>query len=147
MRLFAAVLVVACSVAFAVASPQDEKKKKDSERLMVVEGCVNGSTLVAHHFDLGRGNVSAPYDHFKLRGNKDLMKVLTKDLRGHLVEVTGIMDDPAQKQGVGKTIGVGSKTTVYVKDRDVSNSPDPATDPVITVDSFKDIDSHCSSGQ
>ena len=143
MRLFAAVLV-ASSIAFVVASPQDEKKTKGNERMMVVQGCVNGSSLDVHNVDLGRGGTSAPYDHFKLRGNKDLMKVLTKDLHGHLVEVSGIMYDPAQKQGGGKTIQVGSKTTISVKDREVS-SHDPATDPVITVDSFKDIDSHCTS--
>src|SRR6516165_8750767 len=114
MRVVAIVLFAAFAVV-RVASPQDEKKKNDNERVVVVEGCVNGSTLDVHHVDGGRGNVSAPYDHFRLRGNKDLMKVLTKDLRGHMVEVTGIMDDPAQKQGVGKTIHVDNKTTVWVR--------------------------------
>jgi hypothetical protein len=144
MRVVAAALFATFAAGVvAAASPQDEKKPRDNSRMMVLQGCVDGSTLNVHHDDLGRGGVSAPYDHFKLRGNKDLMKVLTKDMRGHLVEVTGIMDDPAQKQGGGKTIPVGSKSMITVNQREVSKLPDPATDPIITVDSFRDLDPHC----
>jgi hypothetical protein len=145
MRSFAAALFAAFAVAAVLASPQDEKKKQDNSRVMVVQGCVNGSRLDVHHEDLGRGGAVASYDHFKLRGNKDLMKMLTKDLNGHLVEVSGVVDDPAGKQGGGKTIPVGKKTTVIVNSREVSNFPDPATDPTMSVESFKDIEPHCSS--
>jgi|SRR6516164_8543618 hypothetical protein len=144
MRLAAPALVVVFAVASHAASSQDIEKKSDNSRRMVVQGCVNGSVLDVHHDDLGRGGVSSPYDHFKLRGNKDLMKVLTKDLRGHLVEVSGLMDDPAGKQGGGKTIQVGKKSTVSINDREVSTLPDPASDPILTVDAYKDLQPHCS---
>jgi hypothetical protein len=143
MRAVSAALVAVLAAVVVVASAQDEKKPQDNSRMMVVQGCVNGSTLNVHHGDMGRGSVSAPYDRFMLRGNKDLMKKLTKDMKGHLVEVTGIMVDPAQKQGGGKTVPVGSKSTITVNQRDVSRLPDPASDPVITVDSFRDLDTHC----
>lgn len=141
MRLLPAAVLVACAVAVAFASPQDEKKKKDNERVIVVQGCVSGQTLDVHHVDQGH----SPYDHFRLHGNKDLMKVLTKDLGGHLVEVTGVVDDPAGKQGRGKTIQIGKKTTITTGARDVPELPDPATDPILNVDSFKDLEPHCTS--
>jgi len=143
MRLFAVALFAACSVALAAASPQDQKKPKDNEHVMVVEGCVSGSRLDVIRVDTAGYTV----DHFKLRGNKDLMKVLTKDLDGHRVELTGVVDDPNLKQGRGKTIQVGKKTTITTQGRDVPGLPDPATDATLSVDSFKDIEPHCKSRQ
>lgn len=152
MRKPVTAIVAACAQAFVavllatvvLAAGQDIQKKKDDSRLMVVQGCVNGSILDVHHADLGRGDVSAPYDHFKLRGNKDLMKALTKDLRGHLVEVAGVVNDPAAKQGGGKTIPIGTKTTITVNQREVSKLPDPATDPVMNVESYRDLEPNCA---
>lgn len=101
MRLFSAMLAVAFSVTIAFASPQDEKKGRDNARVMVVQGCVNRSRLDVMRVD---AQVSTTFDHFHLRGNKDLMKQLTKNLDGHRVEVTGVVDDPHNTQGRGKTI-------------------------------------------
>jgi len=83
-------------------------------------------------------------DHFTLRANKDLMKVLTKDLKGHFVEVTGVVDDPHGKQGRGKTFHLGDKTTITTGARDVPGTPDPATDAILNVESVKDIKSQCT---
>ncbi|HEX6464394.1 MAG TPA: hypothetical protein VFZ98_08075 [Vicinamibacterales bacterium] len=143
MRAIAAVVAASLVAAIALASPQDEKKKKDSERVMIVKGCVSGSRLDVTQIDTAGFTV----DHFKLRGNKDLMKVLTKDLNGHLVELTGVVDDPHNKQGRGKTIQIGKKTTITTGGRDVPDIPDPATDPTLTVDSLKDLEPHCASSR
>jgi hypothetical protein len=78
MRKAVTAAVAACAqasfvvlfVTVVLAAGQDIQKKKDDSRVMVVQGCVNGSILDVHHSDLGRGDVSAPYDHFKLRGIK-----------------------------------------------------------------------------
>jgi len=142
MRLFAAVLAVAGSVAIAVASSQDEKKSHDDARVMVVKGCVNGSRLDVSRVD----KTGFTDDHFRLRGNKDQMKVLTKDLKGHYVEVTGTVDDPYNKQGRGKTIQVGKRDTITTGGRDLPGMPDPATDTTLNVASFKDIEPHCHPG-
>lgn len=140
MRMFAVVVVAASAVAIVAA--QDEKKPKGNDRVMVVEGCVNRSRL-----DVIRtvGGVSTTIDHFKLRGNKDMMKQLTKDLNGHRVEVTGVLDDPHNTQGRGKTIQIGKKTTITTRARDVPDLPDPATDPTLSVESFTDIEPHCTA--
>jgi hypothetical protein len=138
----AAAVAAALVTTIAFASPQDEKKKKDNERVMVVKGCVNRSRL-----DVTQVDATGSYvDHFNMRGNKDLMKVLTKDLDRHLVEVTGTVYDPHKKQGLGKTIQVGSKTTITVGARDTPGLPGPGTDATLNVESFKDLAPHCSGG-
>lgn len=141
MRTLVVGVVAACSAASLLASRQDEKKNRDDARVIVVQGCVNGSRL-----DVSRVDKSGfTDDHFHLRGNKDLMKVLTKDLKGHMVEVTGVLDDPHNKQGRGKTIQIGTKTTITTQARDVPSVPDPMTDATLNVESFKDIDSRCTA--
>ena len=140
MRMLAAALFAAFAVAAIVASPQDEKKKKNDANLIVVEGCVNGSRLDVTAIDNGGSST----EHFTLRGNKDTMKTLTKDLKGHLVKITGTMDDPAGKHGMGKTIPIDKHSTITINERQTRSVLDPATDPVITVDSFIDINPHCT---
>ena len=145
MRILAAAVATAVAATLvttiALASPQDEKKKKDNERAVVVKGCVNGSRL-----DVTQVDVSGSYfDHFNMRGNKDLMHVLTKKLDHHLVEVTGTLYDPHHKQGVGKTIQVDSKSTITIGARDAPGLPDPGTDATLNVESYKDLQPNCSS--
>ncbi len=139
MRVLAAALFASFAIASLVASPQDEKKKNDAS-LVVVEGCVNGSRLDVTSID----TVGSTVEHFTLRGNKDIMKTLTKDLKGHLVKITGTMQDPAGKHGMGKTIPVGKKSTITINERAMPPVPDPTTDPVVTVDAFIDINPHCT---
>jgi hypothetical protein len=143
MRTLVAAVVAACSVATLLASPQDEKKNRDSARVVVVQGCVNGSRLDVSRVD----KTGFTDDHFHLKGHSDLMKVLTKDLKGHRVEVTGVLDDPHNTQGRGKTIQIGTKTTITTQGRDVPSVPDPMTDATLSVESFKDIDSRCTAVQ
>jgi hypothetical protein len=143
MRILVSAVVAACSVAL-VASPQDEKKSRDNARVMVVKGCVNRTRLDVSRVD-NTGLPGFTDDHFHLRGNKDLMKVFTKDLNGHMVEVTGVVDDPHNTQGHGKTIKIGTKTTITTQSRDTPSVPDPMTDATLTVESFKDIDSRCTT--
>ena len=142
MRTLIAIAVAACSGAILAASSQDEKKNRDNARVMVVKGCVNGSRLDVSTVDKS----GFTDDHLKLRGTKDLMKILTKDLKGHTVEVTGVLDDPNNKEGRGKTFHVGKNTTITTSGRDIPSAPDPATDPILNVESFKDIDSRCRIG-
>lgn len=141
MRMVIAAVLVACSIAVSAASMQDEKKNKDNARVMIVTGCINGSRLEVIRVD----NSGSTIDHFTLRGNKEMMKVLTKDMNGHMVEVTGVVDDSHKKQGAGKTIHVGKKTTITTGAREVSANPDPTTDAKLSVESYRDLEPHCSS--
>ncbi|HTM24187.1 MAG TPA: hypothetical protein VL225_03285 [Vicinamibacterales bacterium] len=134
-----AAVAAALLASIGAASTQDEKMKSRDARVMVVQGCIDGSRLTVHG-----ESPAAHTDRFQLRGNKDLMKVLTKDLKGHFVEVTGVLEDPGNTQGRGKTVQVGKKTTITTGARDVPTGPaEPARDPILEVSSFKDVRKDC----
>jgi len=113
-------------------------KKSDDRRVMVVTGCIERSWIKVHQTD----PIGSHTDRFRLRGNKDLLKVLTRDYNGHLVEVTGLLTDPGKTQGTGKTVQLGKKTKVYSGAREVQDVP-PLQDPSLEVQSYRDLKNSC----
>lgn len=110
----------------------------DKPRIITVSGCLVGSSL-----KVTDTNTSGTYiERFRLRGSKELLKALTKDHKGHEVEVTGALMDPKGVTGQGKTVQVGKKTTIYTNARDRGETT-PATDPSIEVQSFRDVRPTC----
>jgi hypothetical protein len=139
MRTILALLIVASSA--IAAAPQDEKMSHRDARPMVVTGCVDHSWLTVRQIDTS-GKV---VDRYRLRGNKDLMKSLTKDNNRHLVEVTGIlMADPDETQGRGKTIQVGKNTTITTSGRDLPKPRGMKREPTVEVSSFRLVRTSCS---
>ena len=131
-------LFVAAWVAAVAAVAASQDKRQDDPRVLVVTGCVERSWLKVVTTDPNDTHV----DKFHLRGSKDLLKTLTKDLNGHKVEVTGILDDPGRTMGTGQTKQIGKKTKVYVGQREILDHP-PIRDPSIDVRSFKDLSDKC----
>jgi hypothetical protein len=139
MRAYGALVVLLLAgPAIGSAAFQDQKKSRDA-RVMVVTGCVDGSWLKVRQTD----PIGTHTDRFRLRGNKDLMKALTKDNDGHFVEVTGVLSDPDNTQGRGKTVQIGKKTTITTGARDVPGPTDMKRDPTLDVTSFKPLKDDC----
>src|SRR6185295_6063545 len=131
-------LSVAAAVVMIVAAVSAQEKRANDARVMTVTGCVEKSCLKVLSVD----PVETHLDKFRLKGNKDLMKTLTKDLNGHEVEVTGVLEDPQKVMGTGQSKEIGKKTRIYVGQRERSEIP-PTVDPAIVVDTFKDIKPRC----
>jgi hypothetical protein len=129
-------LVAAGSLAYG-AGAQD--RKHGDRRTIVVTGCVERSWLKVRKSDSDGTHV----DRFKLRGSKDLIKALTGDHDRHLVEVTGLLTDPGNTQGVGKSVQLGKKNRVYTGAREVPDRP-PVVDPLLDVQAFRVISDSCA---
>jgi hypothetical protein len=123
--------------AVASVSAAQEKRQGDP-RVLVVTGCVDRSWLKVLSVDPFATHV----DRFRLRGSKDLLKTLTKDLNGHKVEVTGVLDDPGKTMGTGKTKEIGKKTKIYVGQRDRQEIP-AVQDPILEVRSYRNVSPTC----
>ena len=135
MRIAGATLCVA----IAVAAPAQDTKKKETRREIVVEGCVEKTWLKVRHDDqLDRTYV----DKYRLHGSKDLIQVISKDLNGHRVELSGLLDDPAKVQGDGSVMPIGKKGRVYINAKEMSSRP-AVIDPALEVPTFRDISPNC----
>lgn len=140
MRTIVLLFVIVASIALAATASQDEKMRQRDARVMVLTGCVNHAWLTVRQIDTS-GTV---VDRYRLRGNKDLMKSLTKDNNGRLVEVTGVLlADADDTQGRGKTIQVGKKTTITTSGRDLPAPRDGKRDPTLEVSAFRVIQTNC----
>ena len=111
---------------------------KDKPREITVTGCLQGSYLRVTTVDTSGTWV----DKFKLRGNKERLKTLAKDHKDHQVEITGLLIDPDNVMGKGKTIQVGKKTTITTQGRDVA-PPTPGREPEIDVTSYRHVSNSC----
>jgi hypothetical protein len=131
--LITVLLVIAASATLAA-----QEKRTPDPRIFVVTGCVEHTILKVTETTTFNQTV----DRYQMRGTKDLMKVLTKDLNGHTVEVTGILKDPGHTTGTGQTKDIGKKTKIYVGQRERSDLP-TAIDPSLEVQSFRDVNSNC----
>ena len=129
------VLIFIVTAAVAVAAAQE---KHEDPRVLIVTGCVDSTWLKVVTSD----PIKTYTDKFRLRGSKDVLKVLTKDLNRHKVEVTGVLKDPGKTMGTGKTVDVGKKTKIYVGQRERVDVP-AIEDPILTVQSYRDIDKTC----
>jgi hypothetical protein len=117
---------------------QDPKKSEDAKSVITMTGCVDGSWLQVQHSD-SAGSSTARY---KLRGPKLLLKELTTQQKGRLVEVTGTVTDTGNTVHRGKTIDVGQKTRIHVGSKDVPQIPS-GVDPSIEVDSYRILKPSC----
>jgi len=111
---------------------------KEKPREITVTGCLEGSYLRVTTTDTSGTWV----DKFRLRGNKDRLKALTKDHKGHQVEITGLLNDPDHVMGSGKTVQVGKKTTITTQGRELA-PPSPGREPEIDVKSYTHVSNTC----
>ena len=108
---------------------------KNKPRDITVTGCLEGSYL-----EVTTSDTSGSYvDRFRLRGNKDKLKALTKEHKGHEIEITGTLIDPGGVMGKGKTVEVGKKTTITTqgRERTEQTAVAPGDEPSIDVKSYR----------
>lgn len=137
MRTVLLASIALCAAVLAHA--QQPAKKKDDRPVIVVTGCVDGAWLDVRTTDPG-GSYATRY---KLRGSKQLLSEMRKELAGHLVEVTGAVTDVGSTVHRGKVVEIGKKTRIVTGAKDVPQQPTGAGDPELEVSSFRDLKDRC----
>jgi hypothetical protein len=132
-----AIVVAAGSLAVA----QDEKKNKNDKDkpVVVVEGCLDGSSLRVRKSD----SIGTYAQRYRLHGTRTLLKELTKQYNGHLLEVTGAVTDTGETTHRGKVIPVGKNTRIYTGAKEVPVMPSGVADPILDVASFRELSTVC----
>lgn len=102
-------MLIALCLWLALAVPQSDVRPKDDRPVVVVRGCLEGSTLKVTSADTDRVKI----DVYRLRIPKSLTAAL-KEHRGHEEELTGSLIEPRSRMGGSKTKKIGSRTKVYV---------------------------------
>jgi hypothetical protein len=142
MRTRAFIGTVMMAILATVAGAQEPSKKKTDDRpTLTIEGCLDGGWL-----HVKKADPTGSYaERYRLRASKTVMKEMTSQFSGHLIEVTGVVTDPrSQTAHRGKTIEVGKKTRITTSAKEVPVIPDPATEPWIDVVSYRDLTERCS---
>ena len=137
-----ALIVMAMFALGATFRGAQEPKKKtgDDHPMLTIEGCLDGNWLHVKSVDAG-GSYA---ERYRLRGSKSVLKEMTSEYKGHLLEVTGLVTDPTSNTThMGKTVQVGKKTRITTSAKDIPQVPDGATDPWIEVASFRDLKERC----
>jgi hypothetical protein len=132
--------VVALQFLIVVVALQGDTRPKDNRTVVVVQGCLQGSTLKATSAD--PSGVRTDSYHLKIR--KSLSTVL-KEFRGHELELTGLLTDRSTRMGGSKTAKIGPRTkvTVGASEERTSNNVDVTDVPQLEVQSFRDVAPVC----
>jgi len=120
---------------------QGDARPKDNRSVAVIQGCLEGSTLKITSAD----TEGVRSDTYRLKIPKSLSGTL-KELRGHELELTGLLTDRSSRMGGSKTAKIGSRTKISVgaSDEQMNNKDTPKTDlPELEVQSFKDVAPAC----
>jgi hypothetical protein len=134
------IAVIACAaVLIAAALHASQEKKKSNKPVIVVTGCLDGTWLRVQKADPFGSYV----ERYKLRGAKQVLKEMGAKYHRHLIEVTGTVTDTGDSTHMGSTIAVGKKTTITTGAKDVPTSPSGVGDPMLEVESFRDLKDRC----
>lgn len=130
-------IVAAASV---LVRAQDEKKMKNDKPVILVTGCLDGSSLRVSAADtVGGGYV----ERYRLHGTKSLLKEMAAKYNGHQIEVTGAVTDTGNTTHRGKTIPVGKNGRIYTGAKEVPARPTGSGDPILDVASFRELTAFC----
>jgi hypothetical protein len=137
MRMWLLMSVAILAAAPGIQDSQD-RKKSDDKPIITVTGCVDGSWLHVRKVD----PVGSYTQRYRLRGSKQLLKEIASNFKGHLLEVTGAVNDTKSTTHRGKTVQIGKKTRITTGAKDVPQVPS-GDDPTLAVDSFRDLKESC----
>src|SRR2546423_15235539 len=138
--------VIACSAAIGITAsaasqgaPRDDVQQKSD--LVTVRGCLNGRTLVALY-----GTGSSTPQRYELTGDRETMKAL-KAHSSHVEEITGTLKTRDPKGATRTAEKRSGKNRVYVgvAEATPSDTPSPATGPLIKVKSMTHLNDNCGS--
>jgi len=132
--------ILAALLAAAESPLADQEKKKDhtDKTIITVIGCVDGSWLQVRAAD----PVGSYTTRYRLVGPKRLLKEISSQYKGHVIEVTGPVTDTGATTHLGKTIQVGKKTRITTSAKEVPSIP-TGNDPTLGVDSYRDLEPTC----
>ena len=128
--------------------PPANSKPQTKKNVVVVGGCMNGSTLT--HAE-GRQYMSNVPETLRTTGSRSV-RALLKEVDGHTVELTGTLSGLGN-QATGAKVKDTGKSKIYVgagERRVGGNAPDRTIDeqrvevPTLDVSSVKDIAPHCN---
>ena len=128
-------LAVLLLIAF---SAQVDTRPKDDRPVVVVRGCLHGTTL-----KVTKADTSGVYvDTYKLKLSKALSAAF-KEHRDHEEELTGLLTPSANKMGGSKTKTVGGRTRITIGAAEERSSATVADIPQLEVQSFRHIAPVC----
>jgi hypothetical protein len=135
------IALVACAAVLSAVTlhASQDQKKKSHKPTIVVTGCLDGTWLRVQQSDAIGGYV----ERYKLRAAKQVLKEMGAKYHRHLIEVTGTVTDTGDSTHMGSTIAVGKKTTITTGAKDVPTSPSGTDDPLLEVESFRDLKDRC----
>lgn len=124
-----------------VLALQGDTRPKDNRPVVVVRGCLDGSTLKVTSVDTG----GVATDTYRLKIPKSLSGAL-KEHRGQEVELTGLLTDKSTRTGGAKTAKVAPHTKISVgASEERSSSAVAGTDvPQLEVQSLVPVAPVCS---
>jgi len=131
-----------CAAILAAASQlaaQDEKKMKNDKPVIVVTGCLEGSSLRVRASD----SIGTYVERYRLHGTRTLLKEMTKKYNGHLLEVTGAVTDTGDTTHRGKVIPIGKNSRIYTGAKETPVMPSGMADPILDVASFNEVPGTC----
>jgi hypothetical protein len=133
--------ICAAWLAAAASLLADQEKRKDhtEKTIITVIGCVDGSWLRVRSAD----PVGSYTQRYKLVGPKQLLKEISSQYKGHLIEVTGPVTDTAATTHRGKTIQVGKKTRITTLAKEGPAIP-TGNEPTLGVDAYRQLKDSCS---
>jgi hypothetical protein len=123
----------------AVVGIQGDTRPKDDRLTVVVQGCLQGSTLRVTDADTSGVSV----DTYKLKLSKALKSAL-KEHEGHEEELSGLLVPSNKRMGGTKTKTVGSgktKITIGAEEQRLDNTADI---PELEVQSFRHVAPVCN---
>ena len=138
MRPLFLCLAIAASVS-SLALAQDEKKMKNDKPVILVTGCLDGSSLRVQKSD----TMGTYVERYRLHGTKTLLKEMASKYNGHQIEVTGAVTDTGDTTHRGKTIQVGKNSRIYTGAKEVPVRPTGGGDPILDVGSFRELSASC----
>jgi hypothetical protein len=133
--------VVVLQLLLLIVMLQGDARPKDTRLVAVVQGCLEGSTLKVTSAD----TEGVRSDTYRLKIPKSLSATM-KELRGHELELTGLLTDRSTRMGGSKNGKIGSRTKISVgaSDEQMNSNDIQKTDlPQLEVQSFRDVAPGC----
>ena len=142
MRTRAFIGMAMMAILATIAAAQEPKKKTTDDRpILTLTGCVDGN-----YFHVKKVDTKGSYaERYRLRGSKSLLKEMSSQYLGHLLEVTGaVTDTTANTTHRGKTIQVGQKTRITTGAKEIPQIPEAGSEPLLEVTSYRDLTERCN---
>lgn len=126
-------------------------KSTAAEYPVTITGCIHGTRFIPQSASSATASDAVRASEYVLDGPKEVMQIIRKEHNGHLDEITGVIEVPAQPAAERTAIGnapVGKKGRITIATREESGGFHPAPHPVrVKVTSLRHISKGCSTNR